>query len=193
MNTATYVAKTIELMEELRVPVRDTYSEAQNFDDFFTNGNQLNGPRLLKIEWVETTTTGYPEVKGKIYPLKQHASIAYDAFSISMPNRYLETGRDDPIIHELVHFLQHNTTDEDSQYISFNGQNYYEYLSQRVELEAHAVQVLYILRENPKRCTEHLAPNEQERVIRSLQEIAEGAALQRAISALLLCKERQLI
>lgn len=193
MNPATYIAKAIKLMEELRVPVRDTYSESHNFDDFFTNGKRCNGPRLLKIEWVETTTTGFPEVKSKLYPIEQHASVAYDAYSIVMPNRYLETGRDDPIIHELVHFLQHNTTDEDSRYIKFNGRNYSEYLAQRLELEAHAVQVLYILRENPNRCAEHLTPKEQERVSRTLLDIANGTVLQHAVPALLLCKERQLI
>jgi hypothetical protein len=179
-------------MKELRVPVRDTYCHTNNFDDFYTNGNRYNGSRLLKIEWVETE--GFPAMSAdQIYQIPSYQSAAYDAYSIVMPNRYKIMGRDDPIIHELVHFLQHNSTEEDSRYIKFTGQNYSEYLGQRVELEAHAVQVLYILREHPTHRDKHLTFQEQELMNCTLLNIVNGDDLCNAIPALLLCKERRLI
>jgi hypothetical protein len=179
-------------MAELRIPARDTYCETQNFDDFYSNGNRYGGPCLLKFEWTETAE--FPEMKAnKLYHIPSRASVAYDACSIVMPHRYLDSGRDDPIVHELVHFLQHNTVDEDSRYIRFNGANYNDYLKQRVELEAHSVQVLYILRENPERCSMHLAEQERELVNHALSNLSDGCPLSDILPALLLCKERQLI
>ena len=62
-----------------------------------------------------------------------------------MPERYRRLGRYDVVIHETVHFLQWNTNEDDEAYIDYTGNNYIEYLSQRCELEAHIVQVAYIL------------------------------------------------
>lgn len=178
-------------MSELRIPVRDTYSEATNLDDFYSNGNQYNGPRLLRIDWVETS--GYPEMAGKVYNVPHRKSCAYDAYSIRMPNRYKDSGRDDPIIHELTHFLQHNTIAEDSRYIAYDGTNYEAYLLQRVELEAHAVQLLYIQRSNPTRFSKHLSLQEQELVNRAFVQVSGGRALNATLEALRLCKARELI
>ncbi|MBX9431636.1 hypothetical protein KY487_20510 [Ralstonia pseudosolanacearum] len=179
-------------MAELRIPARDTFHETHNLDDYYSNGNRYDGPRLLKIQWVDTV--GFPEMKAsKIYHAPSHASAAYDSYSILMPHRYRDSGRDDPIVHELVHFLQHNTVDEDSRYIRFDGTNYNAYLEQRVELEAHSVQVLYILRENPTRCSTYLTEQEIEFVRHALSELSDGCPLRGVLPALLLCKERQLI
>ena len=179
-------------MNELRISIRDTYRDTENLDDFYSNGSRYNGPRLLKIEWLETTA--FPEMTAnKIYTIEQFNSSAYDGYTIRMPVRYQPLGRDDPIIHELVHFLQHNTSDEDSRYVTFTGSNYREYLEQRVELEAHAVQVLHILRTNPAHVAKHLSSSEIALIKSSLDQLAEGKALSTAIPSLILCKDRQLI
>ena len=192
MNLTEYLSKTVELMQEMRVPIRDTYGLAINLDDFYSNGNRYGGPCLLKIDWIDTP--GSPEMKGnKIYHVPPYQSAAYDAYSIVMPNRYKDIDRDDPVIHELVHFLQHNTAAEDSSYLKFTGHNYSEYLSQRVELEAHIVQVSYILRANPNHRDRHLNEHDQELVSRVLSGIKDGGGLQSGIPSLLLCKERGLI
>ncbi len=191
MDISTFLVKTIALMKELHVSIRDTYNQNHNFDDWYSNGD-YNGPRLLKMEWVNTA--GYPETKiNKIYELSGYQSVAYDAYCIAMPNRYKNNRRDDAIIHELVHFLQHNTVAEDKCYIKFTGQNYDNYLAQRVELEAHAVQILYILRENLSHCNKHLNIDDQKFVKQTLIDISNGADLSSGFSALRLCKDRQLI
>lgn len=148
MTEDVYLDKTLALMNEFHVRIRDTYDLPSNADDFYSNGSRYDGPRLFKIDWVDTV--GYPEMKSnRVYQIPGFQSAAYDAFMIVMPSRYKSIGRDDPIIHECVHFLQHNTVEEDSKYIRFTGQNYVEYLVQRVELEAHLVQVAYSLSWRP--------------------------------------------
>lgn len=187
-----YLFKTAALMNELRVPVRDTYDPTINFDDFYSNGNRHHGPRLFKIEWVDTA--GFPEMKGnKIYHIPPYQSAAYDANVIIMPSRYKSIGRDDPIVHECVHFLQHNTVEEDLRYIKFTGANYTEYLSQRVELEAHLIQVAYIFRENCIHRDARLSSSEQELVNDALNGVKGGSNIEITKNALLLCKERELI
>lgn len=179
-------------MNEFRVPVRDTYHPAINFDDFYSNGNRHHGPRHFNIEW--TNTAEYPEMKSnKIYHISPYQSAAYDSNTIIMPNRYKSIGRDDPIVHECVHFLQHNTVEEDLRYIKFTGINYIEYLTQRVELEAHLVQLVYIFRENAIHRDAQLSSSEQELVNEALNEIKGGGDIEITKKALLLCKERALI
>ena len=137
--------KTCVLMSELGFKVRDTYQACHNFDDFYSNGNKYDGPRLVSLEWVPTSDFPKIDVKKK-YEIPNFQSVAYDTYKILIPDRYRSNGRDDPIIHECVHFLQHNTTAEDNSYIRYSGSNYREYISQRVELEAHLVQILYIFK-----------------------------------------------
>ncbi|USQ15536.1 hypothetical protein J2N86_16045 (plasmid) [Legionella lytica] len=48
-----YIENTLKLMGELNIRTRDTYDLNYNFDDKLTHGIE-NGPRLLKIEWVDT-------------------------------------------------------------------------------------------------------------------------------------------
>lgn len=62
-----------------------------------------------------------------------------------MPDKYRKMQRADPVIHECVHFLQHQTTEEERGYINCKADrsNYREYISQRCEMEAHIVQLAY--------------------------------------------------
>lgn len=187
-----YVRTTLDLMREYGVRIRDTFSYRTNADDFYSNGNQYDGPRLFRIVWKETGH--FPiSTSNKMYPIPNYQSCAYDAFSIIMPNRYKEIGRDDPIVHECVHFLQHNTPEEDMQYIDFNGENYAEYLEQRVELEAHLIQIAYIARENRAHFCAKLSTAEQAVAQTALLNIRAGASIQSEMGLLILCKHRGLI
>lgn len=186
-----YLLLTSALMAEFRIPTRDTYHCISNADDFHSNGNKYDGPRQIKIEWIETL--GFANIRfNKIYNLPGYKSSAYDAATILIPKRFVDVGRNDPIVHECVHFLQHNTIEEDKCYIKFTGTNLVDYFTQRVELEAHLIQVAYIFREYPERTSEVLSSTEQRTVINVLNGIQSGSGIASAVPVLLLCKERGL-
>lgn len=66
------------------------------------------------------------------------------------------------IVHELTHWLQKGTITElhtAEGYISFNGTNYFEYISQQREIEAHAVQSYYFIREHNKNNLDEIVNN----------------------------------
>jgi hypothetical protein len=146
MNEVDYLRRTIELMLEFGIDVRDTHKEDCNYDDFYTNGNRLNGPRLFKIEWSSTAQVAQCRPK-KIYELPPFKSAAYDTFRIEVPIRFRDDGRDDAIIHECVHFLQHTTVAEEKAYVHWTAvaPDWDRYVQQRVETEAHLVQIAYIM------------------------------------------------
>jgi len=187
-----YIARTCVLMAELQIPIRDTYSKDDNLDDFYSNGGRYGGPRLVKVSYEDSD--GISEMKAnRIYHVPPLRSAAYDAFSIVVPNRFRADGRDDPIVHELVHFLQHNTVEEDSRYIKFNGTNYDQYLCQRTEMEAHSVQVLDILRTNPQYCARSLSEEDANALQAALDQLSRGGSLNSFFPMLQLCKARGLI
>ena len=192
MPPLDYLLLTSRFMAEFHIPTRDTYHPGFNVDDFYTNGNRYDGPRQFKIDWIETL--GFAETSfNKIYDVQGFNSSAYDSATILMPKRFQDTGRHDPIIHECVHFLQHNTITEDKRYIKFTGTNFNEYFSQRVELEAHLIQVAYICRECTERASELLSISEQTVVNAALNKVLGGSNIASAVPALFICKERSLI
>jgi hypothetical protein len=135
-------------MSQFKFRLRDTFHPQQNVDDFYANGCKYEGPRHFGVDWIETD--GFPRVNAnKRYTIESCQCVAYDRYRIEMPERYRTLGRNDVIIHETVHFLQWNTNEDEEGYIQFDGKNYREYVSQRTELEAHLVQISYIL-ENMK-------------------------------------------
>lgn len=143
-NEDRYIEKTLCLMCGLGISVRDTFDPLHNFDDYYSNGRRSNGPRLFRITW--DAAVPYPQARfRRKYWIPGHAAVAYDAFVIKLPECYRTNERDDPLIHECVHFLQHNTLADLYEYIEFNGANYTEYIAQRIEFEAHLVQAAYIL------------------------------------------------
>lgn len=143
-----YLIQTIEHMAQFKFRLRDSFHPNQNVDDFYANGNKYEGPRHFGVDWVETD--GYPQVNAnKRYTIENCQCVAYDRYRIEMPLRYRDLGRDDVIIHETVHFLQWNTNEDEENYIYFSGDNYKEYVGQRTEMEAHLVQISFIL-ENMK-------------------------------------------
>lgn len=192
MTTAAFLAKTIELMSAFSIPVRDTFRADSNLDDFYSSGNCYGGPRLFDVEWA--VTDGFPQVKAnRKYEINGFQSVAYDNYKIVMPERYKTNGRDDPIIHECVHFLQCNTTNEDNNYIQFTGDNYLQYASQRVELEAHIVQIAYIIREKTAYCDAVMDKTKQLQVIDMLSRCQPTINTRSAIQAVVTCKNGGLI
>lgn len=139
-----YLPRTAALMTSLGIGIRDTFLPDVNLDDFFSNGNQYGGPRLLDVSW--DGSSEYSNVSGhKRYSIPGYASVAYDGYRISIPERLRH--RDNPIVHELVHFLQTMTNAEDAAYIPFDGSNQMAYFGQRCEIEAFVTQIAYILYE----------------------------------------------
>jgi hypothetical protein len=144
-----FLERTLRHMAAMGVPVRDTYDPAFNLDDFHSNGG-YGGPRLLRIVWddkVPFSSGGHC----KKYGIPNFAAVAYDAYVIKIAERLRDDKREDVIIHECVHFLQHSTHDDEQAYVQFDPlkKNYAQYLQQRSELEAHLTQVHYIFAECP--------------------------------------------
>ncbi len=130
------------LMMESKIEIRDTWKgwSGFNYDDFYTNGNSYGGPKLFDII---IKKNGRSDIRAnKVYTIPGFKSAAYDDYKVRIPKRLLALKH--PIIHEIVHFLQHNTVELDKNYIDFDETNYKEYVSQRAELEAHFIQILYI-------------------------------------------------
>jgi hypothetical protein len=195
MNKAAYLSITMGLMENLSIPIRDTYATDANLDDFYSNGNCYGGPRLFSISWINSDD--YPTGSAnKLYEIPEHKSVAYDAYQLRISNKYKDSARDHPIAHECVHFLQHNTIAEDKSYIigsTANPVDYIRYLSQRVELEAHLVQVAYILQNNLSYAASVLSTDEIDEVRKMVVECQPSAQAQPTLKLLLFCKTKGLI
>lgn len=138
------INKTIELMSFFGFKTRDTFDLNYNYDDMYVNDGYLNGPRHFHIVWGEYNCPG---INGECYQLPDRESLSYNQCRIEMPERYRTQNRDDVFYHETTHFLQRNTQQDESNYISFNGRNYPEYVSQQSEYEAHLVQIKFIFDE----------------------------------------------
>ena len=194
MDDFAYLKLTAQLMTEYRIVVRDTFTfdAGSNLDDFYVNGKKFGGPRHFRIDWVETK--GFAETKSKsIYDIPGRQSAAYDATTILAPLRFKESGREDPIVHECVHFLQHNTQEEDRRYVRYDGTNYPAYLMQRVELEAHLIQLAYLMRENTEHWNAHSDENLRSSVPEVLNKVRQGEPLGCAIPTLLYCNHKGLL
>lgn len=189
-----YIATTLKLMTELGFVVRDTFKNNMNLDDFYSNGNKYNGARLFRIKWIDTTDSGYAEVQAKrAYKIKNYSSQAYDDYTILMLQKYKAQYREDPIIHECVHFLQHATHKDESNYIDFTGKNYREYVMQRTELEAHLVQILYIVKNNHERLKKHLSREQQLKLEKIISEYKKSRNILAGVEAIIMCKQGGLI
>jgi iron uptake system EfeUOB component EfeO/EfeM len=128
-------------MRESNIEIRDTWKgwTGYNNDDYFANGNLYGGIKHFDIILKEN---GRADVAGRIYTIPNFNSCAYNEYKIRIPKRL--AGLKHPIVHEITHFLQHNTSEKDKEYIDYNENNYEEYVNQRSELEAHFVQILFI-------------------------------------------------
>lgn len=182
MNVTDYLKLTKELMDEFRIPVRDTFSfEAAATDD---RGR-------MTIEWVETQ--GPTEMKSKAYPVPGRKSMAYESACILVPTRFKGRGRDDIVVHECVHFLQHNTREEDREYIQFDGRNYPQYLAQRVEVEAHLIQLVHLARHDSEHWKVRMDESRKSAVFDVLDKIRQGDQPVSALPILVMCKHWELL
>jgi hypothetical protein len=195
MNEDAYLNTTLELMKALGLHIRDTFDVSHNLDDYYSNGDRFCGPRLLKIEWNDSAVTATASANKK-YEIPGRQAIAYDAYKIVVPTRFQTAERDDPVVHECVHFLQHTTTTEDSSYIPATNQPlaaYLAYISQRVELEAHLVQIAYISKSCGNYMSSVLSAYDIADVHRMLAACAPGALRQPTLALVTYCKTKNLI
>lgn len=132
---------TQKLMKKYDVKIRDTYKGlyGDNLDDYLVNNRRYFRKRHLKIKYENIS---YTSMEGRIYYVPYYRSAAYDECTIIIPNRLKQ--KNNPIVHELVHFLQHNTMEQSKKYIKYKGNNFDEYVMQRIEKEAAYIQIKYI-------------------------------------------------
>jgi hypothetical protein len=136
---------TVEaLMKKASIEIRDTWDgyEGENYDDIITNLGRTDGPKLVDIIKVKD---GLARLETENYTLPGFNSLAYERAKILIPLRLIN--KIHPIIHEAVHFLQHNTEALDNAWVGLKSQtreDFKDFVEQRVELEAHFVQLLYI-------------------------------------------------
>jgi hypothetical protein len=189
-----HIQMTLELMTDLGFKVRDTFKPDKNLDDFHSNGRKYDFPRLFHIEWVNTTDSGYAEVHAKrAYTLDNYTSQAYDAYTILIPTRFKDQSRDDPIMHECVHFLQHANREDERDYVHYDGKNYMIYVSQRTEFEAHMIQILYIVKTDQARLRKQLSPGQIQNLERMFLEYRNTHDKALGVNIIILCKNANLI
>ncbi len=194
MTNDEYLNKTIALMNRFHIPVRRTYSPTYNYDDFLINGRKHDGPRHFSIEFLETNA--WATVTGKPYVFPGEPALAWDGYKILIPERLRRAGRaDDVIIHECVHFLQHTTLEEEKAYITFNitDQNWAAYLGQRVELEAHFIQIAYMFTERESYVQSKLNVEDRNFVWDAIGKCMGGQPLSSATDAVFKCKTAALV
>jgi hypothetical protein len=135
---------TERLMKKANIEIRDTWDgyEGENYDNLRANGYRTDGPKVFDVQLVRD---GVPRLVTEPYSLPGHNSLGYEVVKLLIPAR---RGEDiDPVIHEVAHFLQHNTVESNTAYFNMKSQTvegYREFVDQRVEQEAHFVQLLYI-------------------------------------------------
>jgi len=148
---------TLKLMLKKGIKIRDTlfpYSQGDrkyvNLDNYYINGKKykIDDPFKVDIIWNSSSKFGGKSgAKGlKVYSVPQLKSLALDISPIIIHPRYSAFYGNHVIAHELVHKFQHLTHAEEKNYIEFNRSNWLEYMSQRVELEAHFIQCIYLFR-----------------------------------------------
>ena len=181
---------TLYLMAELNIRTRDTFRKNQNLDDFYSNGNVYNGHRRFEIKFDDKVPYAIGGAK-KAYEIPGLVSIAWDSYIIRVPSRLAP--RIDPIIHECVHFLQHSTLEEERKYPRSPTTTPLEYIRQRTELEAHLVQILYIIKYDKHRLNKHLSVKQQTEVVDMLKIYKEKQSDGAGFQAYLICNNAGLI
>lgn len=136
---------TERLMKKANIEIRDTWDgyEGENYDNLITNKGRTDGQKIFDVRLVRD---GVPRLVTEPYTLEGHKkSLGYEVVKLLIPIR--RANDVDAAIHEIVHFLQHTTEKTNADYFNMKQQDvegYKEYVDQRVEQEAHFVQLLYI-------------------------------------------------
>lgn len=118
-------------MKETKIQIRDTWKGYENEEVNFRFGDQ-DGTWFFEKEKVV---------------LPGSTSLAYENATIVMPK--VNSDKIHPLIHEVVHFMQHNTLAMDDAYFrvgSYTLPEFKKFLNQREETEAHFIQMLFISR-----------------------------------------------
>lgn len=188
----SYLQRTLVIMTNLDFRVRDTFSMQHNLDDFYANGKKYDGPRRFQIQWIDTN--GFCQCGANLcYKIPGLSSISYDGYRIRVASRYKSQGRDDPIVHECVHFLQHITYQEETNYVEFAGTNYEEYVCQRSEFEAHIVQIAYIFDAEPNWLEKKLTQPQRLTLTTMLDHYRKTHTPDTGITIIMICKNAELI
>lgn len=135
------------LMTKAGIAIRDTWKgfDGDNIDDLKANNMQSCGPRSIRfIKADDTHTAGFTNKENLDLRAHSYQSCAFEDNYILLPER--ATKMMHPLVHEVVHFLQHVAPDGEIYQAmkSTSDEHYLEYVSQRYEQEAHFVQLLYI-------------------------------------------------
>jgi hypothetical protein len=143
------------------------------------------------LVWSKDENTA--QVKSRRYSIDKFSSVAYNEYKIVVPAHYRASDRLDVVIHECVHFLQVNSLTDESNYIRFNGVNYKDYLTQRSELEAHTVQIAYLLENLPAYVGTKLTTTEQHCVQAAIEKLKLGQSINCFLPALEICVSTGLV
>jgi hypothetical protein len=87
---------------------------------------------------------------------------------------------------QLVHYLQVNNDELEDKYLKFDGTNYFQYVSQKIEMEAHFIQLLYIAR-----CEFQLLGDNANELSKLIETGVKGERIR--IQIILVCKSKKII
>jgi len=130
-------------MKKASIPLRDSWFgfEGKNYDNLDINKRDLDAAKVFEVEIIRD---GKMEILCELEEYSIFSSAVYKWVKFLIPLRLSRTTN--PLIHEIVHVLQHNNIALDQSYIQHikHPDNYIAYISQRSETEAHFVQLMYI-------------------------------------------------
>lgn len=133
ININLLVDETYSLMSSYNIRIRDTWNKKSDINK--------------KLSFIFKEVPHTQLVSKGIKHSSDKKCLDYRLSTIEIPFRL--KNRTDNIIHELVHFLQWNTIEEEEKYIQYDGKNMTEYISQRIEQEAFFIQLVYLYQNTP--------------------------------------------
>lgn len=183
------IFKTVEeLMKKAKIEIRDTWNgfDGENYDDLIMNNYRTDGPKSIDfIKKADGLACFTPKGKNELSGFK---SIAYEDSTIYIPERL--ANKTHPLVHEIVHFLQHTTLKLDDLWRGLKSQtkeDFTKFVSQRSELEAHFIQLLYIDKYELNLDDENLKENFKEKLASALNNPEER------IELIVFAKENQIL
>lgn len=148
---------TEKLMKEANVEIRDTWM----------------GHRNENIEVQKTPGDGQCFFVAEKEELDGNKSFSYTNPIIVLAEKY--GGTLHPVVHEAVHYLQHNNWEMDNAYFKrqkYDDNGFKKFVSQREETEAYFIQLLFVSRYETHIVKERDLLHFQKRVRKALQHPA---------------------